>query len=242
MAFPLAAFFLSYLLAVSSADQISVNVTAVQKLVDVNYEMGGSELLPGMRYNNSINVSWAVKDSSLRGLDGQVIIVHVLATADNGTDIRFTSPFGLPQTTAEAYLQCVVGNGTCLNTSNLSAQIPFTLTVNEGENAVAAISIKSEIVQQAALPNANEVQKTATGLFDSLKDALTQNDSGSAANTSPHANSTANSSGGNFLDSLKPEGDSKNPIEFLRANPLISIAALGIVIIITGAYLVNAKD
>lgn len=253
MAFPASALILSYLLAISTTDQLSLNVTAVQKLVDVGYAMGNGELLPGMRYNNSINIAWAVKGASLRGLDGQVVSVKVTATANNSSDIQFASPFGLPQTSAEAYLQCAVSNGTCLNISNLTAQIPFTISVKEGGNTVAAISIKSEISQQAALPDADEVQKTAAGLFDSLKNALTQNGTGAKQseggpqpgerkNASQHANATNNSGNGNFLDSLKPEGDSKNPIEFLRSNPLISIAALGIVIIITGAYLINAKD
>lgn len=247
MAFPLAAFFLSYLLAVSASDQISVNVSAVQKLVDYRYTLEPGELLPGMRYNNSINVSWAIKDSALRGLEGQIVTIKATATASNLSDISFFSAFGFQATSAEAYLQCAVENGTCSNSSNLSAVIPFTIMLQEGQSSEEAISLKSEIVGAAPPIDTGEIQKTAGGLFDSFKNVFSQNETAAAKagqqnNSSQRANSSNASGNGNFLDSLRPEGDSKNPLEFLRSNPIISIAALAIVIIITGAYLINAKD
>ncbi|MFA6490062.1 MAG: hypothetical protein WCT52_05285 [Candidatus Micrarchaeia archaeon] len=246
MAFPLAAFFLTYLLSVSSADQISVNVSTVQKLVDYRYTTELGELLPGMRYNNSINVTWAVRDSALRGLEGQVVIIKVTATAANGSDISFPTSLGLSQSSAVAYLQCIVENSTCSNSSNLSAEIPLTITLKEGQASEEIISLKSEIAAGSVQSmDTAEIRKTASGLFDYFKNVFSQgNNSTSGQNDSvaPAHNASANNSSNNFLDSLKPEGDSKNPLEFLRSNPLISIAALGIVIIITGAYLVNAKD
>lgn len=247
MALPLAAFFLTYLMAVSFTDQISVNVSAVQKLVDYRYTLQPGELLPGMRYNNSISISWAIRDSSLRGLEGQLVIVKVTATASNNSDISFSSPIGLPQSSAVAYLQCAVANGTCSNSSNLSSEIPFTILLKERQSSEEVISIKSEIAAGSiAAVDTSGIQKTAGGLFDSFKNVFSQNNSSSRQNVSaaPSAGTNASNSSGNvnFLDSLKPEGDSKNPLEFLRNNPIISIAALGIVIIITGAYLINAKD
>ncbi len=269
MAFPLAAFFLSYLLTVSFSgqisenasamqqitdyfytDQIRVNASAVQKLVDYGYTTETGELLPGVLYNNSINVSWAVGDSALRGLDGKIIIVRATASASNDSEISFVSMPGFQQKTAVAYLQCVVANGTCSNSSNLSVKIPFTISVKEKQTIEEVISLKSEIAAAGAVPSIDtgEIQKTAGELFDSFKNVFSQNETKPAdkpepqKNASPHANASNTTGNGNFLDSLKPEGDSKNPLEFLRANPIISIAALGIVIIITGAYLINAKD
>jgi len=249
---PLAAFFLTYLLVVSTTDQISVNITAVQKLVGYNYALENSELLPGMRYNNAINVFWSVNDSALRGLDGQVVTVKVTATAANGSNIQFLQPAGFPQDSAEAYLQCAVENGTCSNISNLTAQIPFTISIKEGQATEESITIKSEVIGSTVIFGTAEAQKSADSLLDSIRSAFAQNESAqangnaaqkasSSGNPRPNANSS-NGSDKNFLDSLKPEGDSKNPMEFLRSNPIISIAALAIVIVITGAYLINAKD
>ena len=246
MAFPAAAFVLSYLLAVSSTGQLSMNIGVVQKLVDYRYTTELGELIPGVAYNSSINVSWAISDSALRGLDGQVVTVKATASASNDSGISFSSPFGIRQETAEAYLQCAVADGTCSNSSNLSAIIPFTVLIGEGQADEEAITVKSEIVGAAPPIDTSGIASSAGGLFDSFKNVFSQNDSASGQNQSaaPAATgSAANASGnGNFLDSLRPEGDSNNPLEFLRANPIISIAALAIVIIITGAYLINAKD
>ena len=262
MAFPLAAFFLSYLLTAAAGDanasvmphvtgyfytdQIYVNASTVARLVDYHYTKATGELLPGVLYNNSINASWAVDSSALSGLDGQILIVKVTASALNNSDIAFVSTPDFQQSSAVAYLQCVVVNGTCSNSSNLSALIPFTISVNEVKTIDGIISLKSEILGAAPAMDAGVIQNATGGLFDSLKNMFSQNDSSSGQNNTALAPAAAanssNSSSGDFLDSLKPEGDSKNPLDFLRANPLISIAALAIVIIITGAYLVNSKD
>ena len=265
MAFPLAAVFLSYLLTVpagsqiavnagalqnltgfSYTDQIGVNASAVQRLVNYRYTTDPGELLPGVQYNDSINVSWAIDDSALRGLDGQVITVKATASASNDSVISFGSVLGVQQQATDVYLECVVANGTCSGSSNLSAEIPFTISVSEKQKIEEVISLQSEIVSSAPMAGTGAIQAAAGGLFDSFKNVFSQNDSSSGQNNTAlapaAATNSSNSSSGDFLDSLKPEGDSKNPLDFLRANPLISIAALAIVIIITGAYLVNSKD
>jgi hypothetical protein len=242
-----AAFLLTILclFALPFAEEISVNVTAVQKLVDYSYSLQNSELLPGLRYNNTITAAWAVPASSLSGLEGQIVVVKVSASASNESDIFFLSPFGTQAKSAEAHLRCKVENRTCGNGSNLQAEIPFTITIKEGENGAAKIMLKSEIVAGSQLPiSESEVQKSAGGIFDSLKNAFGNSSLPSAAQEqqkNESAAAPANHSS-DFLGSLKPEGNSKDPLQYLQSNPLISIAALGIVVVITGAYLLNAKD
>jgi len=252
MAIMAAAYFFSYLLALTSVDELNVNLSAVQKLVDYSYTLENSELLPGLLYNNSINVRWAIKDSALRGLDGQKVTVRVLASASNDSDVAFSSSFGSSSKSAETYLHCDVINGSCANTSLLATSIPFTVSIRPGEKAETKITLKSEVVQGAPSPiSTQDVQKSASSIFDALRNAFGNGSENASAKANssqlaaPHngsENTSPQAGKENFLDSLKPEGDSKNPVDFLRANPLISIAALGIVVVITGAYLLNSKD
>jgi len=240
-----APFILTYLLAITSVQEMNVSTNAVQKLVDYNYSIQAADLIPGMRYNNSVGVSWAIGNASLRGLDGQTVTVKVSARALNDSGISFFSPFGTRASSAETYLHCRVANGTCDNSSVLFSEIPFTITITQGGNESAQITLDSEIVAGAPLPISNdEVQKSAGSIFDSLKNAFGNSTEGAQPLKNEASSSSGSSTNGSkdFLDSLKPEGDSKNPLEFLQSNPLISIAALGIVVVITGAYLLNTKD
>lgn len=236
------AFLIAYLLAASMTDEVNLSVSPIHKLVDYRYDFSFSELIPGMRYETSVNASWAIPQSALSGLGGQRITVKISGTADNESGIYFRLPLGSQSKTAEAYLYCDVQNKSCSNTSVLSAVIPLSITAGQNDSGTGKLSFKSEIAEgtQFSLPEAPDLGQSASGLLDSFRDTFAPNSSaGQGSGLFP--NHSGNSSE-NFLDTLKPEGDSKNPLEFLRQNPLISIAALAIVVVITGAYLLNAKD
>jgi len=155
------------------------------------------------------------------------------------------------------YLQCKVASGACANGSVLSADIPVAASAKQDARQETKILLRSEIAN--SMPSTYQaLQQDAGSIFENLKKVFSQNStlvdsnspiqpSSAAAlglgdlNFSLGAQGNATQSG-NFLDTLKPEGDSQDPILFLRENPLISIFALIIVIVITGAYLLNAKD
>ena len=113
---------------------------------------------------------------------------------------------------------------------------------------LAQISLKSEIVPSSSAP---AITISADSLLDSLRSALGANNSSNASpdaarlqlpNSSLLGNSTNLSGAQDFLDSLQPEGNYKDPVGFLRDNPVVSLTALVIVIVVTGAYLLNARD
>src|SRR3989338_10367095 len=113
MGAPAAGFFLAYLLSISFVDEVSLNASALQKAVDYDYNMDFAGMVPGITYNGSIGVSWAVPDSALQGLDGKSITVKVTATAQNDSSAFFPDSSGQRSNTAETTLVCRVSNGSC---------------------------------------------------------------------------------------------------------------------------------
>jgi hypothetical protein len=156
------------------------------------------------------------------------------------------------------YLTCIVANGSCANGSVLSAEIPIAASAKPDESIENRISLRSEIVD-AAPPSYQAAQQEIGSIFDSLAAMISPNvtvnqSNGSIASVAQNVGASglnitfampgngAHNASGNFLESLKPEGDARDPLMFLRENPLISIFALIIVIVITGTYLLNSKD
>lgn len=235
-------FFLAYLLSVSFTDEIQQNYSSISKLVDYSYDFGSGTLIPGMRYNTSIRASWAIPGSALAGLEGKSVAIKVTATSEQGSSVYFATQGNGQAKESSAFLRCDVQNGTCANTSVLAAEIPAYILAKENESASPKISLKSEIVEGQDAGAAGEFD-----IFGSLKNIFQPNESENKSDELRGAegdflNFTGNLSNGNFLDTLKPNGDSHDPIAFLRQNTLISIGALVIVIVITGAYLLNTKD
>lgn len=235
-------FLLAYLLSISFTDEIRQDYSSISKLVDYSYDFGFGTLIPGMRYNTSIRAAWAIPDLALEGLDGKSLTVKVTASSEQNSSVYFATQDSEQAKEASAYLLCYVQNSACANTSVLAAEIPAYILAKEGENASLKISLKSEIV---------EGQTAGAGdgfdIFGSLRSIFQPNESGNRSDEKPYGgadllNLTGNLSDGNFLDTLKPNGDAHDPIAFLRQNTLISIGALVIVIVITGAYLLNTKD
>ena len=250
MASFIGAFLLAYLLSASFTDTLQLPLSSVQKLVTYDYAgLNFNNMVPGVQYSGDIIAYWAVPDSALAGLDGKSVTVKVTATADSNSSVFFTSASGGQSKEAEVYLHCDVQNGTCANTSVLAAEIPLIASVQQGESAAPNITLKSEIVESAPANDGNLAQgaSQAQQLIQSISGAISGNSTENQSNFSiPQisipaigANSSANVS---FLDSLRPEGNPQDPVGFLKNNPLISLTALVIVIIITGAYLLKSKD
>ena len=240
--------FLAYLLSASFTDSVQLNVTPVQKLVDYTYSLGFSQLIPGELYNGSITADWAVPQQAIAGLDGQSVTVEVTASTGQNSTISFPAASGAQASDYEAYLRCDVENGSCANTSVLSAVIPVVASAVPDSAQLTQISLTSEIVQSSVAPT---ITVSAGSLLDSLRNALGQNNSSASApgaaqlqlpNGSLLPNSTNLSGAADFLDSLQPEGNYKDPVSFLRDNPVVSLTALVIVILVTGAYLLKVKD
>ena len=257
MATTLAAFALTYLLAASFTDELTLNVSYVERLVTYQQNMDFNEIIPGALYNGSITVNWAVPPSALSGIGTDSLAVKVTATVPENSSVFF--PMGSAQAReTSVYLECKIVGGECSNASTLSATIPLAASARPNASlSEARISLRSETVSSVPASYLAALNE-AGAIFESLKKMFYQNstiraisnESAAAASSDfgglnlslgSQGNSAQNGSG-NFLDSLKPVGDSQDPLSFLRENPIISILALIIVIVITGAYLLNSKD
>lgn len=257
MAAQFAAFALAYLLSIGFTDQLTFNITTIDRLVTYHPSTDFTEVIPGALYNGTIEVDWAVPDSALSGIGTDTLAVKVTATAPENSSVFFPMEGSQAKETS-VYLECRIANGTCANGSVLSADIPIAASAKPDSETEASISMRSETVQ--SVPTTYSAALTDAGsMFNSLKNVFSQNSTPNASGLrqatpaellslgdlnftlGAQANSTQNGTG-NFLDSLKPEGDSSDPLAFLRENPLVSILALIIVIVITGAYLLNSKD
>lgn len=234
-------------LSLQSAEEVQLTLSPVQKLADFGFSMDFSQMIPGVDYAGNISATWAIPSSALSGLDGRRITVKATASADSNSSIFFPSS-GPGAKEGTAYLHCDVQGGTCAPSSVLSAEIPFTASVSPGSSATPTITLASEIVESAPAPQeeaANPNVSQAEELFQSISGAFSENSSENQSDilAGLELPNFSNGSGNeSFLDSLKPEGDSKDTLGFLKQNPLISLTALVIVIIITGAYLLKSKD
>lgn len=241
-------FLLPFLLASSFTEEVQLSAEPISRLVEYDYGINFTSLIPGVRYEGNINATWAIPDSALLGLEGKSVGVKITATSQNNSSVFFPTIFDPESRKAEAYLRCDVALGVCANSSVLSAQIPVSIIILENGQGSLPITLQSEVVQSAVVEE--EIKKSAGGLFDFLQGILPNNSTskegeGNSQNKSGNDSSIASqnqSESGNLLDHLKPEGDSRDPIKFLRQNPLVSSIALAIVVVITGAYLFKAKD
>ncbi len=226
--------FLACLFAAVAAEDVNFTVAPVQKLVDYQYNFPSGSLIPGLRYNGSVVATWAVPQAALASLSGKSITVKISASASNSSPAFFVSPLGSDSYETEAYLRCNVQNASCANSSILSVEIPLVVLVTSNTSEQPQLTFKSEVADSSA------IGLPAPGsLLDALASVFSQNSTG---NSSENASSQLNLSGANFLDSFKPEGNGRDPIAFLKQNQLISLTALAIVVIITGAYLLNSRD
>jgi len=248
------------LLPFACAEETQLNPAPVGKMVEYEYGLDFSQMIPGVEYSSYITAKWAAPASALAGLDGKTITVKITASADESSNAFFVSQQGEREKQVTYFLYCIVQEGACSSSSVLTAKMPLIISLQEGkgpqitlesavENAQGEASAKAvEQAGAATQPNSSNLTP-AEQLLQSLAGALTANAS-NGSNETPMIplpqmdllNFSGNSTNESFLDSLKPEGDSRDPISFLRENPLVTLTALVIVIIITGAYLLRSKD
>jgi len=256
MANPLGALALVYLFSIVFTDELSLKLSPVDRLVSYQNNANFTELIPEALYNGTIIANWAIPQSALFGITSQSVAVKITASVPENSSLFFPSGASQPKETS-VYLRCDVEAGRCASSSILSATIPIAASAKPDGSMEGIVTLRSEIT--GGVPSAYPaLQQDAGAIFESLKNVFTQNATGaasvdSAASAQPSSAGNlsfggmnfslgAASNGSNFLDTLKPEGDSQDPLVFLQENPLISIFALIIVIVITGAYLLNAKD
>jgi len=228
----------TYLLAASFTDTASLNFSSVDRLVDYDYSLNFTKLIPDVRYYGVINAHWAIPDSALSSLEGQALFVKVNASVQNSSAISFLSPLGTEEKQANALLFCRVENGACANGSMLSAEIPIVVIMKQGDSPGSEIALQSEIISPDAITS-------APGVAESIIESIRQQLENSSLNISG-----INMSGGiNISPNISFEfpgaivqGDAANPAKYAKENPLFSLVALGIVILLTGAYLLKSKD
>lgn len=226
---------LACLAASAAAGEFSFNVSGVQAPVEYTYDINVSQAIVGVRYPGTIQAVWAIPASALSGLEGKTVTIRITGKAEENSSIFFLSPIGTDAYETEAYLQCEVANSTCSQNSTLTTSIPVVVLVKSEGGSQPKITLSEEIVdsQLGALPPA----------AGSILDSISRIFSGNQSQGEQEGNGTeGTNSSSDFLESLKPEGNSKDPIAFLRQNQLISLTALAIVVVITGAYLLNSKD
>ncbi|MEM2137567.1 MAG: hypothetical protein QW568_00580 [Candidatus Anstonellaceae archaeon] len=213
------------------AAEVTFNVSGVRALVEYQYDINVSQAIVGVRYPGTIHAVWAIPQSALSGLEGKTVTVKITGRAENSSSVFFLSPINTDAYETEVYLYCTVEKATCSNESVLTADIPITILLPSNGTFEQKITLKDEIVDSSlgALPS------SAGSILDSFSELFSGNQS------APNGTGASNSSE-DFLESLKPEGNSKDPIAFLRQNQLVSLTALAIVVVITGAYLLNSRD
>ncbi|MEM4554362.1 MAG: hypothetical protein QXT25_00735 [Candidatus Anstonellaceae archaeon] len=224
----LAGMALSYLLLASFSSETALNFSSLDKLVDFEFDFAYEGLIPNQPYSGSVKIYWAIPNQSLHKLQSDKLIVKVrlISFSDSIKFIVNSSP----TQQAEIFLFCKIENGSCSNESVLYSEVPTLVVVSN--STPANISIQSEIVPAERFENAK--LELPLGNMASIK-----------LNFTPSADflpSLPNHSDSDFLDALKPQGNHKDPIEYLKENPIVSLTALVIVILITGAYLLNSKD
>ncbi|MCX8197502.1 MAG: hypothetical protein N3G80_04275 [Candidatus Micrarchaeota archaeon] len=208
---------------------ISLTLSSLDKLIEYEYDFAQEGLIPNQPYSGQIRVYWAVPNQSLQKLQSPNITVKVMLNSSSSW-VQFLED-GQNRSYREVFLSCRLANATCLEGSVLEATVPVLIvapSLNSSDTLM--LKIESEIVSNIQPAQASPA--SAQPAFEMPKITI------NLTNIENQPNSTSN----DFFGSLQPHGDYKNPIDYLRENPIISITALLIVIVVTGAYLLNSKD
>jgi hypothetical protein len=259
------------LFSIYFSEEIIISTKPIQKLIIYNYSSNFENVVPGITYNNFIEVFWAIPNQSLEGVGENKIVVLVKATTDNSSEVFFLN--GSKKTKHyETYLICNITNSSCAEGSILHSRIPFVFKItnqtleNETGNSLN-ISIVAEIVSSEDQKEQNinfnifdffknlnlfEEQKSQPAQVQNSEQPTTslseinqtQTGSGQAQNTENLQKENSPYSEKNIFEELKPETKEKekNLFEFFKSNLVISLIAITIVIIITGSYVLRSKE
>ena len=213
---------------------ITIEGYNVQDLISVFWGEGiNSAFLPGYPYRSNFMVSWSIPDSALQGIDSDKVEIFITASAPENSTLQFE---GSNTKEISFTLACIVYEGECAANSSLSRQIEFTFVPSQNQpNTSELISINASLYAPA------EHGLEPQGILRSLAEAAS-NYSGLLTNSTSldaYANTT-----GSLLQ--QPQNQSAHtpsaPSSFLLENPLLSLAAFALVILVTGAYLLKNKD
>ncbi|MCX8194724.1 MAG: hypothetical protein N3G22_01275 [Candidatus Micrarchaeota archaeon] len=229
------AFILAAMLPSSFTQEASAEVRPIEKLVDYEYDLNFSAIIPGVAYNRTLAVRWAVPDAALEGLDGRSLKLKVMAEIENSTAVYFLVG-GKPSNYTEAFLRCDVANSTCANSSILYAAVPIFVKAQPEALESPKIRLRSEI-EEGGLAD-------GLGFIGEFEKIFQGDNSTSEKNKSKGEKNgyVLEIKGENLLENFKPEGSPTNVLEFFKSNAAVSLVALVVVIIITGAYLLKTKD
>ncbi|MFH1520581.1 MAG: hypothetical protein ABID61_02980 [Candidatus Micrarchaeota archaeon] len=131
----------------SQTDVIAINITSLEKLVDVTTDFNFANLLPNNEYSTDIMISWAVPDSALRNINKKEVYVYVnVKQKYDDTPILFQKG---NYTYKQIYLalRCVIENGTCVNGSVLqdNFKVKWTLLDNVALNDAIVITASTTL-------------------------------------------------------------------------------------------------
>ncbi|MEM4348389.1 MAG: hypothetical protein QXN37_02365 [Candidatus Anstonellaceae archaeon] len=222
-----ASLFLPYLMIASFSSETAINFSSLDKLVDYELDFAYEGLIPNQPYSGSVKIYWAIPNQSLHKLQSENLLVKVKISSSSESLKFITNSTQSKQ--AEVFLFCKIENSGCSNDSVLFSEVPAIITV--GNSTPASISIESEILPTEQIENSKfdlHIENVTSVKLDFT--------------SPPEIFSSQPNPSPDFLDALKPQGNHKDPIEYLKENPLVSLTALVIVILITGAYLINSKD
>lgn len=240
---PTALVLLSALAASCLAEQFNIEIFGpnIQNPILVLWENTSSTFLPGYQYHSNFTVHWAIPNSSLSGLDADEVSVLVVASAQENSTVSFE---GFPNTKrAEFYLTCTLQDRKCGPNSTLGKRIEFTFAPSSEQPFTRElISINASLAQPA-------IKLDPASILSSLSRASSTH----LANLSDAQNSTLGKLadfGSQFAAGISPNSSRKGPApnassqqaSFLLQNPLVSLVAFALVILVTGAYLLKNRD
>lgn len=233
----LPAVFAFFLLFTPFTEEIGLNLTSVNRLVEYEYVLGTNELIPEARYRGHIKARWAVPDSALRNIDAEMAVVEITAFAKNSSQIVFISE-GKESGQAKASLTCIIRNMTCAPESTLNTTIPFEVFTLPNQQLEASIMLKSEI--KSAPAKKEDVLDRIKNAFSKPWQSEENEGRHGAKNGSEERRMESHSN--SIIDGLQPKNAPMEPLEFIYENRLVSLLAIAIVAAVTGAYLLKSKE
>ncbi|VVB58941.1 Uncharacterised protein [Candidatus Anstonella stagnisolia] len=222
---------------------IAVSGANVQNLVSISWANSSSAFLPNYPYRSSFTVSWAIPNSALIGLDAKQVDVYVVATAQENSTVSFT---GSPNNKrSEFTLTCILQDGACGPGSELNKKVEFTIVPSSSQPSThELIIINASLSQQGS-------QLNPASILSSLSNSNYPNLANLSGISENNTIGKISDFGSQFAAGISPNSSPKEPasqtaspqsLSFLLQNPLVSLVAFALVIIVTGAYLLKNRD
>jgi hypothetical protein len=225
------AFFLLLALTFSFAQSFTINATPISDLVRIETDLNLTSVIPSYNYEKQINVFWNIPDSALPNIQTEAITVYVTAKTDAKDGISFSKD-GKQSKEASATLICFIQNGTCAQNSTLNATFAVIISATDS-GAAGGISINASVMPQK---KQEEIASQAAGLVDEISNRASEYMGGNNSSALPWQ------AQGKPAGAQPPKEEPGDAIEFLQQNPVLSLTALAIIVVVTGAYLLRSRD